>query len=301
MAGYIDALRSTLAELLGERDGVVSLELPGGLSPKVERLVREAVERLVEYQNRRYAQLYLERIGRFARRLDISEDLLIEIARLMAARMTYEDPIRLAQLALKEAAIGPDGAPRNRVDRKCRFRIDEVVSALPIVVAKPILKVLGALGWQHMPLKIRFNATDWLGIRRLRIEAWLRRWRMLSIRFAQERIWVERWLHMIDRCLAKRPEAVWAVLQSATMIGGYGDAYRYGLANWTLIIDTLVKPVFAGTLQLDDLAAAIAEARAAAVPDRRQTALKRTIAAIRARATAVATPATTMATATSGP
>ncbi|MFC0239934.1 DUF6537 domain-containing protein [Rhodopseudomonas telluris] len=294
MAGYIDALRSTLAELLGERDAIVSLEIPSGLSPDVERLVRDAVGRLIEYQNRRYAQLYLDRIGRFARRLDIGDELLSEIARLMAVRMTYEDPIRLAQLALMEAAIGPDGVPRNRVDRKCRFRIDEVVSALPIVVANPILKVLGALGWQHMPIKIRFNATDWLGIRRLQIEAWLRRWRMLSSRFAQERIWVERWLHMIDRSLAKRPEAVWAVLQSATMIGGYGDAYRYGLANWTLIIDSLVKPVFAGTLELDDLTAAIAEARGAAVPDRRQTALKRTIAAIRDRASARALPASVM-------
>ena len=155
------------------------------------------------------------------------------------------------------------------------FAIDEVVSSLPMVVADPILRVLGELGWQHMHLKMRFNATGWFGIRRLRIEAWLRRWRMLSIRYGQERVWVERWLHMIDRCLTKRPEAVGPMVQSATMIRGYGDTYRYGMANWTLIIDSLVKPVFAGTLALDDLSAAIAEARAAALPDRRQTALKR--------------------------
>jgi hypothetical protein len=131
---------------------------------------------------------------------------------------------------------------------------------------------------------MRFNATDRLGIGRLRIEAWLRRWRMLSIRYADEKRWVERWLHMIDRCLAKRPEAVWSIVQSATMIRGYGDSYRYGMANWTLIIDSLVKPAFAGTLDLPDLPAAIAEARAAAMPDRRQTALKRAIASIRSRA-----------------
>jgi hypothetical protein len=269
---------------------VVELAMPEALSAAAAPVLRDAVETMVAYQGRRHARLYLERIGRFARRPDVGDDLLMEIAQLMAIRMSYEDPIRMAQLALVEAAIGPDGRATVRVDRKCRFRIDEMISALPIVFARPMLAVITFLGWQHIPVKMRFNATDWLGIRRLRIESWLRRWRMLSIRYAAERRWVERWLHMIDRCLAKRPEAVRAIVQSATMVGGYGDAYRYGMANWTLIIDSLVKPAFAGALALPDLAAAIAEARAAAMPDRRQTALKRTIADIRARAVPAPAP-----------
>ncbi|WP_322516186.1 DUF6537 domain-containing protein [Rhodopseudomonas palustris] len=294
MAGYIDAMRSTLAEIIGERDPVVPLALPDGLSPAVEPVVSDAVERLIVYQGRRYARLYLDRIRRFVGRRDVGDDLLIRIAELMAERMAYEDPIRIAQLALIEAVIGPSGVAAVQVDRKCRFRIDEMVSALPIVVANPMLRVLGAFGWQHMHVKMRFNATWWLGIRRLKMEAWLRRWRMLSIRYARERVWVERWLHMIDRCLAKRPEAVWTIVESATMIRGYGDTYRYGMANWTLIIDGLVKPVFAGTLALDDLPAAMAQARAAALPDRRQTALKQTIATIRTQASAEAVPASAM-------
>jgi hypothetical protein len=68
------------------------------------------------------------------------------------------------------------------------------------------------------------------------------------------------------------------------MIQGYGSAYRHGLADWHAIIDGLVKPTFDGELPLTDLAAAIAEARAAIVPDPRQVALKRKIAEIRARA-----------------
>lgn len=294
MAGYIDAMRSTLAEIIGERDRVVPLALPDGLSPAVRPVVSDAIERLIVYQGRRYARLYLDRIRRFVRRRDIDDDLLIRIAELMAERMAYEDPIRIAQLALIEAVIGPSGVAAVRVDRKCRFRIDEMASALPIVLANPMLRVLGAFGWQHTHVNIRFNATWWLGIRRLRMEAWLRRWRMLSIRYARERVWVERWLHMIDRCLARRPEAVWAIVESATMIRGHGDTYRYGMANWTLIIDSLVKPVFAGTLALDDLSTAMTQARAAALPDRRQTALKQMIAAIRTQASAGTVPASAM-------
>ena len=68
------------------------------------------------------------------------------------------------------------------------------------------------------------------------------------------------------------------------MMQGYGDAYRQGLADWHAIIDGLAKPTFDGVLPLADLAGAMAEARAAAMPDPRQAALKRTIAEIRARA-----------------
>jgi hypothetical protein len=68
------------------------------------------------------------------------------------------------------------------------------------------------------------------------------------------------------------------------MIHDYGDVYRQGLADWHLIIDGLAKPTFDGALALPDLAGAVSEARAAALPDPRQAALRRKIAEIRERA-----------------
>ena len=159
-------------------------------------------------------------------------------------------------------------------------------SALPAAVAEPVLDVLEWLGWSHKRVSIRFSTQSRLGIRRLKIEASLRRWRRFSVRYARERVWVERWLHMIDRSLTKQPQAAPAIVQTATMVQGYGDAYRQGLADWHAIIDGLAKPTFDGVLPLPDLAGAVAEARAAAMPDPRQAALKRTIAEIRARALA---------------
>jgi hypothetical protein len=88
---------------------------------------------------------------------------------------------------------------------------------------------------------------------------------------------------MIDRALNKQPKAVAEIVRTATMIHDYGDVYRQGLADWHLIIDSLAKPVFDGALVLPDLAGAVTEARAAAMPDPRQAALKRKIAEIRAR------------------
>ena len=69
------------------------------------------------------------------------------------------------------------------------------------------------------------------------------------------------------------------------MVQGYGDLYRQGLADWHLIINGLAKPTFDGVLSLADLAGAVAEARAAAMPDPRQVVLKRKIEEIKARVT----------------
>jgi hypothetical protein len=283
VAGYIDAMRSTLAELLGE-EATETPYLPEGLSEPVREVASEAVFRLVEYQGPGYAALYLDRLRRFVGRRDVDDALLIEIARLMADRMCYDDPIRIAQSTLAEAGVKNKGPAALRIDRKLRFRIGEIVSALPEMVADPVLDVLDYLGWLHKPIKIRFNATSFLGIRRLKIEASLRRFRLLSVRYPKERAWVERWLHMIDRSLTKAPRAAAEIVQTATMVNGYGDHYQHGLADWNLVIDQLAKPVFDGALALPDLPAAIRQAREAARPDPRQTALKRAIAEIRAQA-----------------
>jgi hypothetical protein len=163
------------------------------------------------------------------------------------------------------------------------LRLDELIGALPAAVADPLLDALGRAGWLRKRVPVRFSAKSRFGIRRLRLEASLRRWRQFSVRYNEERVWVERWLHMIARCLDKQPRSVSAVAETATMIQGYGEPYRQGLADWHLIIDGLAKPTFDGKLPLADLAGAIAEARAACTPDPRQVALKRTIAQIRAR------------------
>jgi hypothetical protein len=281
VAGILSSLRYLLADFIGEDDDTPPF-LPEGLSDGVAAVVSEGIHRLVDYQGPGYATLYVDRVRRFVGRRDVDDAMVGEIARLMAMRMSYQDPIRVAQLKLAE--IGTGNPPVQPVDDIGKFRLDELVGALPAIVAEPVLDVFERLGWSHKPVSIRFStATRW-GVRRLKIEASLRRWRLFSVRYSQERVWVERWLHMIARSLAKQPMAASEIVQTATMVQGYGDAYRQGLADWHAIIDDLAKPTFDGALPLPDLAGAVAEARAAAMPDPRQAALKRTIAQIRARA-----------------
>jgi hypothetical protein len=278
VASVLSSIRFLFADIIGEDDDTLPA-LPENFPDGAKAAVGEGIQLLVDYQGTSYAQLYVDRLKRFVGRAGVDAAMFGEIARLMAMRMSYQDPIRIAQLKLLEN----EGRAEPSGDRR-KFRIDELVGALPAVVAEPVLDVLEWLDWMHAPVSIRFSATNRWGIRRLKIEAALKRWRLFSVRYAKERVWVERWLHMIDRSLTKQPQAASAIVQTATMIQGYGSVYRHGLADWHAIIDGLVKPTFDGALSLSDLAGAIGEARASVMPDPRQVALKRRIAEIRVRA-----------------
>ena len=282
MASFVSSLRYLLADVIGEDDSALPF-LPQGLPDEAITPVSDAIHLLMDYQSASYAQLYVDRLRRFMGRQDIDAATFCEIARLMAMRMSYEDPIRIAQLKLAELESGAGRAPSTDVKT---FRLDELIDSLPAPVAERALEALNMVGWLHKRVSIPFSTTSRWSVRRLKLEAGLKRWRQFSKRFDHERLWVERWLHMISRSIVKQPDATPAVVETATMVQGYGDVYRQGLADWHAIIDGLAKPAFDGALPLSDLSNAIAEARAAIMPDPRQVALKRKIAQIRARALA---------------
>jgi hypothetical protein len=278
--GIVSSLKYLFADFLDEEDTTPPY-LPEALPEGAAEIVSEGIHRLMDYQGATYAELYVDRLKRFVDK-GLAARTYCEIARLMAERMAYEDAIRIAQLKLAEYRDSDGQIVSTDIKQ---FRLDELVDALPEIAADPILTVLDYVGWTRQRVSIPFSTASRWGIRRLKMEAWLRRWRLFSIRYGQERQWVERWLHMIARAMVMQPAAIEAVVATATMVQGYGDAYRQGLADWHTIIDELAKPTFDGVLPLTDLAGAIAEARAAAMPDPRQASLKRAIAQIRARAT----------------
>src|SRR6266849_5357613 len=219
VAGVLSSLRYLLADFIGDDDDEPPF-LPDGLPEGAAAVVSEGIHRLIEYQSAGYAKLYVGRLRRFVGRHGVDDAMFGEIARLMAMRMSYEDPIRVAQLKLAELEAG--GAPSHDVRR---FRFDELIGALPALVAEPVLDTFEWLGWEvRRRVPIRFSTRSRWGIRRLKIEAALRRWRLFSVGYAKERATAERWLHIIARSCTKQPRAASAIVQTATMVQGYGDA-----------------------------------------------------------------------------
>ncbi len=263
--------------------------LSARLPPAVVPIVSEAVHSLIDYQDPDYALAYLDRIERYVGPTAHPLPNLAELAQLLSDRMHFEDPIRVAQLKLAEAG-GPAAEPDTAsVDRIEKFRWDEVIPMLPPKAAAPALDLFRRLRLARLSRRsviLRFSSRTRFKLQRLKWLAAARITRPFSERFKVERVWVERWLHMVDRSLVKHPDATIAIVRTASLIRGHGDAYQNGLAEWNAIIDGLVKPTCDGTLPLCRLGDAIQEARDAAIGEQAQGRLLNTVEQLRLRALA---------------
>ncbi len=182
--------------------------LSARLPPAVVPIVSEAVHSLIDYQDPDYALAYLDRIERYVGPTAHPLPNLAELAQLLSDRMHFEDPIRVAQLKLAEAG-GPAAEPDTAsVDRIEKFRWDEVIPMLPPKAAAPALDLFRRLRLARLSRRsviLRFSSRTRFKLQRLKWLAAARITRPFSERFKVERVWVERWLHMVDRSLVKHP------------------------------------------------------------------------------------------------
>lgn len=264
--------------------------LSARLPADVAAIVGEAVHSLIDYQDPDYALLYLDRIERYiGPSLHAPLPNLVELAQLLSDRMHFEDPISIARSKLAEAG-GLLAEPRaTSIDRIEKFRWDEVIPMLPPAAAAPALDAFRRLRLARLARRsvtLRFSSRTGFKLRRLKWLAAARITRPFSERFKRERIWVERWLHMVDRSLVKHPEAAAEIVRTANLIRGHGDVYQNGLAQWAVIMDGLVKPACDGALPLPSLGGAIQEARQAAAGDQWQAGLLAAVEQLRHRAVA---------------
>jgi uncharacterized protein DUF6537 len=268
--------------LFGEDDHHIPA-LPQGLSEDFASVLDRHVRMLVEFQNAEYAALYLDRLGRFHHRHGVSPALFREIADLLAARMSLNDPIRVAQIVLGRALLAdPETATIDPPNKLYRPEIEEFVAMFPRDQAELIADGLTMLKLLRGRMRIHLDTA--MGRARLKFFVLFRRIRPASLRYARENSSIERWLHMVDRAHTKQPAALVEVVRSISIVSGYGASYRLALANWNLIVNNLAKPVFDGELALPNLSEALARARSAAMADATGEELRRTIAEIHSAA-----------------
>jgi indolepyruvate ferredoxin oxidoreductase beta subunit len=234
----------------------------------------EGVRRLTDYQNKHYAGLYLDRLERFAKNRNADTRLLRELARLLAVRMSFEDTIRVAQLKIREGRIErlrrESGAGEDALIHVSEFLKpgpEEVFSMLPPRLGRAVLSWIERRGWSDRSVKMKVSTTSFFGFLRLRLLAGLRWWRLHTLRYAEEKAWVERWLDLVDRALAYDAEAAKAIIESAKLVKGYGETMKRGLKNWTLLADFVIEPFLEGKLPRDHFADAVTQGQIAALKD----------------------------------
>ncbi len=240
-------------------------------------IVEEGIRRLVAYQDRGYATLYLDRLQ------GIDPAIVRDVARHLAVRMSFEDIIRVAQAKtsrerLERVRAEVRAKPHEPVEVTEHFKPgnEEIAALLPPWAARWLL----ARRPFHFSMHVR-STTVW-GFARLRFLAGLRWWRPRSWRYVEEQAEIGRWLEQIRAAQALSVELAREIAETARLIKGYGDTYKRGLGNYRRISEEIIAPALAGRMPPRKAADAVANARVAALADPDGDSLNRTLAAIAA-------------------
>jgi len=249
----------------------------GSFPPASLDIVEEGIRRLIAYQDKGYAALYLDRLE------GLNPELVRDVARHLAVRMSFEDVIRVAQAKTSRERLTRVRAevrakPHEPVELTEHFKpgTEEIAAVLPPRLARWLLRRRRV----HFSMKVR--TTTILGFARLRLLAGLRWWRPHTWRYVEEQAEIDRWLEAIRRAQPLSLDLAREIAECARLIKGYGDTHKRGLGNYRRITEEVIAPALAGRIAPRAAADAVANARVAALGDPEGQSLARTLAAIAA-------------------
>ncbi len=222
----------------------------------VAEFAAHGVSRLADYQDIRYARLFLERLGGILAVDRAQKDWLLtrEVARFLALWMSYEDVIRVADLKTRadryDRVRGEVGAKADEPVRVTEFLkpgVEEVASLLP--------PGLGAAlsGWAerrgltqklHVARRVRTDTIH--GFLQLWLLAKLRFWRRRTYRFDVEQAMIEKWLRALITIAPKDYAFAVELAECANLLKGYGETHARGHGNFERVFDMIVTPALEG-------------------------------------------------------
>ena len=258
----------------------------GNFPQPAQEIIAHGVERLVDYQDRSYAQLYLDRLSRivpFERDAGSTNfEVTRETARYLALWMSYEDVIRVADLKTRSYRRGrirkevraSDGDIVRVVDF-LKPGIEEFCSVLPAPLGRSLYSAANRRGWRHrFNVGMHIRSTSIAGFLLLRLLAGLRWWRPYTWRYQEEQVRIEKWLDAIARAASRDVALAGEIAACGQLIKGYGDTHVRAVRNFDLIAKTYFDNL---SLEPAMVARAIKAARNAATADPEGLALAKEI------------------------
>jgi indolepyruvate ferredoxin oxidoreductase beta subunit len=245
-------LRAERAAALGRRGrdftdvtARVETEFPQAL----HLVLGEAVARLVDYQDRDYALLFLDRV-RALRALNGGVRLAEVFARRLAVWMTYEDAIRVADLKTRGARFErirreqgtPEGAVLVVTDY-LKPDLDELYGILPAGIGGPIARWAERRWPEGRPtVGQHVRTTTVLGYLRIWGLARMRRLRPRSLRRQREFALMGRWEGAVHAAARLDEALACEVAELANVVKGYGEVRRRLSGALTRFLDEVVHP-----------------------------------------------------------
>jgi indolepyruvate ferredoxin oxidoreductase beta subunit len=245
-----------------------------GLPPAVRSMTLHGLVRTAVYQSHEYAELYLDRVMRFAAvEPDPNGDasLTLEAARFLALWMCFQDTVQVAMQKVRRARM-----ERVRVEAKAKPdqllevreflhpQIDEITDILPAKLgaalrrSKSFQRVVARVTEKGMIL----NTTSITGYTLLTTMARMRPLRPRSLRFVREQQAIERWMAQALSVSAEDPELACEIVKCQGVLKGYGATWEHGLDSFGKLMTA--ANALAGR---PDAAAHLAELRVAALDD----------------------------------
>ncbi len=240
----------------------ISQHFPAVLHP----LLQLAYERLVDYQNTAYAQLYLQRMQLIVKaesKVGTEQQhhyaASLEVARYLALWMAYDDVVRVADL--KSRALR-----KNRVLKEVRANESDVVKIYDYL--KPGLPELAGylprswaiklLNWEKnrvargqapFALPIQLATHTVTGLLLLRVLSAAKHVRRFGYRYQEEQTLIMRWLDAVIKACEENGELACAIAQCGRLIKGYGTTNQRGKDNLIYTIDVISQHSFGNVSQ----------------------------------------------------
>ena len=211
----------------------------------------EGVRRLIDYQDTDYARLYLDRIAALPESARAGEArLATETARYLALWMSYEDTARVAQLKTRasrfERVRGEAGVQSGQlvaINEYMHPRVREICETLPGGLGRWLERT----DWARKLVEARtqkgrvIQTSSLRGYLMLAMVAYSRRWRLGTIRYADENRRIEDWLRRIAGTASSQPELALEMAQCQRLVKGYSDTHERGVRNYETVMDAVQR------------------------------------------------------------
>jgi indolepyruvate ferredoxin oxidoreductase beta subunit len=248
----------------------------------VQPVARLGYQRMLEYQDQRYADLYLARLSSVLAREQQADvvashgfEVTKEVARYLALWMAFDDIVRVADLKTRrlrserlqrEVKVAP--GELLRVYDFFKPGIPEFAGLLPASLAARLIghdKRRVARGQQPLSFPLTINSHGVFGRGLLRLMAGLRWLRPHGSRFMLEQQLIGRWLNAIEQGLKEDWLLGVEIARCGRLIKGYGSTNERGKDNLLHVVDHLAPDQ--NRLSALQRAEAIGRVRSAALAD----------------------------------
>jgi indolepyruvate ferredoxin oxidoreductase beta subunit len=270
---------SRLAPL--QRPVVAAAPAAAEFPESVQEIVRIGYARLVEFQDQRYAALYLARLRPILAAERASDPAAInrhattrEAARFLALWMAFDDVIRVASLKCRASRfarvrreVGARDGDIVRIVDYLKPGVPELAGLLPPSLARRIVawdRARQVRGKAPIAFAWHVRTDGVIGFALMRVLAAMRGMRRLGARYAEEQAMIESWLAAVERST----RADWRLGRELALCGrlikGYGATNERGKRNLSHIIEQLAERT---GMSIAARAEAVRQAREAALAD----------------------------------